>query len=200
MKPWTYGNVLSSVSLKLFEAEIIEAIHPNTGITVPVVRLKGRHSCNALVFNEHLDICLVQQFRFGTNTMEWELPGGLIEEDESPEQAVAREIMEETGLICRDITPIGRIPSNPVFMDHFVYHFAAQTHTRTQSKTHQDDGEWIHMKWFSAKEVFQLVKEGQVRHPHTLSALFYVSLHENYFEKSLLNLGNSFKAQSNSNT
>jgi 8-oxo-dGTP pyrophosphatase MutT (NUDIX family) len=200
MKPWTYGNVLSSVSLKLFEAEIVEAIHTNTGITVPVVRLKGRHSCNALVFNEHLDICLVQQFRFGTNTMEWELPGGLIEEDESPEQAVAREIMEETGLICRDISPIGRIPSNPVFMDHYVYHFAAYTHTQTQTIPRQDDGEWIRMRWFSVKEVFQLVKEGQVRHPHTLSALFYVSLHENYFKKSLLNLGNSFKAQSDSNT
>jgi ADP-ribose pyrophosphatase YjhB (NUDIX family) len=31
----------------------------------------------------------------------WSLPGGFIEEDENVEQAVIREVEEETGLICR---------------------------------------------------------------------------------------------------
>jgi 8-oxo-dGTP pyrophosphatase MutT (NUDIX family) len=41
--------------------------------------------------------------RFVPDLWNYELPGGLIEDDEAPEAAVAREILEETGFKAREI-------------------------------------------------------------------------------------------------
>jgi hypothetical protein len=41
--------------------------------------------------------------RFVPDLWNYELPGGLIEDDEAPETAVAREILEETGFKAREI-------------------------------------------------------------------------------------------------
>ncbi len=46
---------------------------------------------------------------------EWELPGGRLEADESPEECVAREVREETGLTVR---------TGPI-LDSWLYYVAA---------------------------------------------------------------------------
>jgi ADP-ribose pyrophosphatase YjhB (NUDIX family) len=49
----------------------------------------------------------------------WSLPGGRIEAGESPDQAVVREVREETGLEVRPGKPVGRvrIPGDGVVFD-----------------------------------------------------------------------------------
>ena len=44
------------------------------------------------------DYLLCREFRFAVNDYVWEFPTGVIDGDESPEQAAARELREETGL------------------------------------------------------------------------------------------------------
>jgi ADP-ribose pyrophosphatase len=44
-------------------------------------------------------ILLVKQYRFLIDGYSWELPGGTIEKDESPEIGLARECLEETGML-----------------------------------------------------------------------------------------------------
>ena len=44
------------------------------------------------------DYLLCREFRFAVNDYVWEFPTGVIDGDETPEQAAARELMEETGL------------------------------------------------------------------------------------------------------
>ena len=44
------------------------------------------------------DYLLCREFRFAVNDYVWEFPTGVIDGDESPEEAAKRELMEETGL------------------------------------------------------------------------------------------------------
>src|SRR5712691_7998034 len=48
-------------------------------------------------------VLLVRQYRFLVNDLSWEIPGGKVELDESPDVAGARECLEETGVLCRDL-------------------------------------------------------------------------------------------------
>lgn len=49
----------------------------------------------------------------------WSLPGGRVEPGESPERAVEREVLEETGLTVRAGAPVGRVrlPGDGVVYD-----------------------------------------------------------------------------------
>lgn len=52
------------------------------------------------------DYLLCREFRFPVNDTVWEFPTGMIEGDETPEAAAARELYEETGL---QVTRVDRV-------------------------------------------------------------------------------------------
>jgi hypothetical protein len=60
-----------------------------------VVRM--RHLAVAAVVDQQQRVLMMWRHRFITATWAWELPMGLIEADESPEEASARAVLEETG-------------------------------------------------------------------------------------------------------
>jgi 8-oxo-dGDP phosphatase len=56
------------------------------------------HQAVSMVLLDDLDrVLLLWRHRFAQNRWGWELPGGLVEEDESVSEAVARELEDQTG-------------------------------------------------------------------------------------------------------
>ncbi len=69
-----------------------------------------RMGAGALFFNTAGNILIVKP----TYKDCWEIPGGIVEENESPRQAVEREVHEEIGLKCRVITLLSTDYQHPV--------------------------------------------------------------------------------------
>lgn len=56
-----------------------------------------KQSVGIVIENEKDEILLIHSYRYVTNSMEWEIPAGGIEDGETPEEASKREVIEETG-------------------------------------------------------------------------------------------------------
>jgi len=51
-------------------------------------------------------ILLVRQYRLLINGLSWEIPGGKVDEGETPVEAAVRECLEESGVRCLDVQPL----------------------------------------------------------------------------------------------
>lgn len=60
-------------------------------------------SC-VVIINDREEILLIQSKRYVTSRLEWEIPAGRIEYNETPEEAAERECLEETGCTLKDLT------------------------------------------------------------------------------------------------
>jgi ADP-ribose pyrophosphatase len=82
--------------------------------------------CVAIVALDGADnILLVKQFRKPVEKDLLEIPAGGIDSGESPEDAVRREMREETGFLPRKVEKLGGFYSTPGFCTEYLYLYLA---------------------------------------------------------------------------
>ena len=106
-------------------------------------------------------VILAKQFRVGPEKIMYELPGGGRESGETPEQAVRRELREETGYEVGDIVPLGMIYKDAYTNTTWHYFFA--THCTPTIKGQQlDETEFIEPVLVTIDELFELGRSAQM--------------------------------------
>ncbi len=101
----------------------------------------------------------VKQHRPAIRQETWELPAGLIDAGESPEQAAARELAEETQL-KGNLDLITQFYSSPGFTDEKIFLFEATNLSPTQGEL--DDGEALSICWLEPRELWKSIKAGNL--------------------------------------
>lgn len=101
----------------------------------------------ALAVTEEGKVILVKQYRHPIKETLFEIPGGFIDEGENPEQALKRELLEETGYEFSTVYPVGKISANPGVLQSFTYLFLATGGKKitAQSLDHHEEIEVVLM-------------------------------------------------------
>lgn len=156
--------------LRLFRVRFDWLINPRTGSSEQMTILEGPDSANVVAITPAREMVFVRQFRVGIGQYTLELPGGIIEQEEDKRTGAARELREETGYGGSDWTYLGKVASNPVFMDSYVHHFLLR-HAQITSSQQLDSGEEVEVVLLQMEEVEKRWRQGGFLHPHTVTAL-----------------------------
>ena len=127
-------------------------------------------------------LILIEQFRYPVYRARgrrdgwiYELVAGVIEEGETPEQVVRREVLEETGFEIDRPIPLARIyPSPGGASERIFLYFARITGRRHQGGGSSLEHEDIRILELPVQEVYRMVETGLIQDAKTLLGLLLV--------------------------
>ncbi|MFC9630397.1 NUDIX hydrolase [Streptomyces mirabilis] len=139
-----------------------------------VVRL--RHLAVAAVVNDRQEVLMMWRHRFITDSWAWELPMGLVEEGETPEEAAAREVLEETGWRPGPIKPlIYAEPANGITdSQHHVFRADGATYEGPPTEKSESD----RIEWIPLSEIRGMIDRREIVSSGSLVGLLYVLMDE----------------------
>ena len=131
---------------------------------------------NVVALTPENQVVLVEQYRHGTNTVELEIPGGMIDAaDSSPIAAGERELREETGYSGEEAQILASLYPNPAIMSNRCHILLVKNCVR-RHETAFDHTEQITTSLVPADEINGLVSSGRIRHSIVLVGLYHFDL------------------------
>lgn len=127
---------------------------------------------NAIALTTDNKIILVRQYRHAADIVSLEVPGGVIDGDESPEYAIRRELLEETGYSFESAELIATLHPNPATATNVTYTYLLKGGTKTHEQ-HLDEHEILNVEEYTIAEVKQLIAENKIDQALHCAALFY---------------------------
>lgn len=119
-------------------------------------------------------ILLERQYRYSINQELLELPAGMIEQGEKPEDCARRELQEETGYIPRKLEEIAGWYVAPGFCTEFMHLFLATE--LNPSRLFAEDTDEIQVIRLKPEECLELISTGRIQDGKTIAGI-YAYLH-----------------------
>ena len=99
---------------------------PRSGRTHDFYVIEAPDWINIIPLTEDGRVVLIEQYRHGTREVSLEIPGGMVDAGESPRDAAARELSEETGYEAGEVLLLGKTRPNPAIQDNWIHTFVAR--------------------------------------------------------------------------
>jgi ADP-ribose pyrophosphatase len=112
IKPWRTVSSRTIVSDRWLTLRADACELPNGHVLNPYYVLERPSWVSIVALTPDRQVILTNEFRQGAEVIALGLPGGVIEKDELPVEAAAREFLEETGYACAHWTEIGTCFAN----------------------------------------------------------------------------------------
>ena len=176
IKPWQKLGSEPVGDFRIFTIRKDKKVSPRTAHVHDVVVIDCVNWVNVIAVTPDQQLVLIDQYRHGSDTVELEIPGGMMDAgDASPEATAARELREETGYEGEKGILIGQVFPNPAIMSNTCFTVLIQN-CKCVHPVNFDQGEDLMTRLVPVKDIPQLVAAGRIQHSLVVAALYYFDL------------------------
>lgn len=174
--PWPTLASEDLADYRVFRVRRVVRRSPRTGREHDFYVLDTPGWVNIVALTPDEQLILVEQFRHGTEAVELEVPGGVMDaHDPTPEATAVRELREETGYAGENARVIGTVRPNPAIMSN-TCHVVLIERCVPRHERQFDHGEDLATHLVPVGEVPRLVAGGRIRHSLVVAALYHFEL------------------------
>ena len=172
--PWRVRSTSELCTTRIFSVMTHTSASPRTGREHEFHVLRCPDWVNVVPLTDSGEVVLVRQYRHGRREVTLEIPGGMVDpEDSGPAQAARRELEEETGWRAGEVVPIGTIAPNPAIQSNLCHSFKA-TGLRHVGRQRLDGTEEIEVTTAPLERVPALICEGKIVHSLVVVAFCFM--------------------------
>ena len=176
IEPWKKVGSVPRGDFGIFTIRSDRRVSPRTGREHDFYVIECVDWVNVIALTPDQQVVMVEQYRHGTNTVELEIPGGMMDaHDASPEAAAMRELREETGYAGEKARIIGQVYPNPAIMSNTCFTVMVEN-CRCEHPVEFDHGEDLLTRLVPEQDVTPLLASGKIRHSLVAVALFHFDL------------------------
>jgi len=176
IQPWPTLRSKTLADHRVFRVRQDFKRSPRTGQEHDFFVLECPAWVNLIALTPDQRIVLVEQYRHGSDSIELEVPGGVMDpEDASPVETAVRELREETGFAGDNARIIGCIAPNPAIQNNLVYTVLVEACVR-RHEVEFDHTEDVLTRLERPEALPELVATGRIRHSLVIVAFYHFEL------------------------
>ncbi|MBC2596289.1 NUDIX hydrolase [Ruficoccus amylovorans] len=170
---WVPGDENLHAQCKVYDVYKRHYRHPGDGRSGDFYIIHCNDWVQTVPLTEDGQVILVRQYRFGTQALSWEVPGGIIDDGEEPVAAGLRELVEETGYRCKTSRLLAQCYPNPALQENRTFFVLAEGCT-LHSGQNLDQHEELEVKLFPVAEVSRMARNGKISHALAINSVFFL--------------------------
>jgi len=176
INPWKTTGSRPLGDFRIFQLRAERRVSPRNGTEHEFFVIDCVNWVNVIAVTPDDHLVMVEQFRHGTNTVELEIPGGMMDPGEtSPVETAVRELREETGFEGEHARLLGTVLPNPAIMSNTCF-TAIVEDCRLRHAVEMDHGEDLVTRLIPVADLPRLVTAQKIRHSLVVGALYHFDL------------------------
>ncbi len=163
--------------LEIYDGKVIHVVKDDVSLddgtkAIREVVLHNGGVCIGLKDNDYF--YMVKQYRYSLGKEMLEFPAGKIEKGESPDDAIAREIQEETGFVAKNIVKLGSIIPTCGYSSEIIHLYYGEVDKYVGQCFDVD--ERIKLEKYTFKQIKEMIKDGKIDDGKTIALMYKIEL------------------------